>query len=150
MKFTKVLYKRYVKLRILATLIDYTIYWAVVFIYIFCFGSKNKEGNMEITDFAVVPLFIIWLLYFVVLEAFNQATPGHNICKLVVVKSEGDKISFGDAFKRRVLDIIDICFYGIPALICIYNTPRFQRLGDLFADTVVVRKSDIKQTERAF
>jgi uncharacterized RDD family membrane protein YckC len=150
MKFTEVLYKRYVKLRILATLIDYTIYSAVVVIYILCFGARNEEGSTEVSGFSALPVFLLWFLYFVGTEAINQATPGHDICKLVVVKSKGDKISFGDAFKRRILDAIDICFYGIPALICIYNTPRYQRLGDLFADTVVVRKSDIKKVEVMF
>ena len=150
MKFTEVSYKRYVKLRILATFIDYAIYWFVVFIYVVCFGKKNEDGGSEVTGLATLPIILLWFLYFVGTEAINQATPGHDLCKLVVIKSKGDKISLGDAFKRRILDAIDICFYGIPALICIYNTPRYQRLGDLFADTVVVRKSDIKQTEVAF
>ena len=59
-------------------------------------------------------------------------------------------ITFSNAFKRRIIDIIDIFFYGIPALICICNTPKYQRLGDLFADTLVVKKSDIVETEVVF
>ncbi|BAU52286.1 RDD family protein [Mucilaginibacter gotjawali] len=150
MIFHKVEYKRYVKLRIFATLIDYSIYLTIFFLYCYVFGVKNPDGAMEVNGLPALPLFIFWFLYFPGTEAINQATPGHDICKLIVVRTNGDKISFWDAFKRRVVDPIDIMFYGIPALICICNTPKFQRLGDLLADTVVVKKSDIIETEVTF
>jgi len=150
MKFHSVLYRRYVKLRIVATLIDCSIYTLVFWLYVYYFGARNDEGSSEINGLGVLPLIIFWLFYFVVTEAVNSATPGHDICGLTVVKSSGEKISFLDAFKRRIVDPIDICFYGIPALICIYNTPKFQRIGDLLADTVVVKKSDIIETEVTF
>jgi uncharacterized RDD family membrane protein YckC len=105
---------------------------------------------MEVNGLPALPIFIFWFLYFVGTETINQATPGHDIMKLTVVKSNGSKISFGDAFKRRIVDPIDILFYGIPALICICHTQKFQRLGDLLADTVVVKKSDIIETEVIF
>jgi len=150
MKFHKVEYKRYVKLRILATVIDYGIYFTFFFVYIYALGTKNEEGTMEVTGLLAMPVFIFWFLYFVVTEAVNQATPGHDICKLVVLKSKGDEISMWNACKRRIVDPIDIFFYGIPALICICNTPKYQRLGDLLADTVVIKKSDIIETEVNF
>ncbi len=142
--------KRYIGPRIVATLIDYGIYTILFFIYIYCFGKETDTGSMEVTGILTLPIPIFWVLYFVVLEASNQTTPGHDICKLIVVKASGERITFSDAFKRRVLDIIDIFFYGIPALICISNTPKYQRLGDLFADTLVVKKSDVTETEVVF
>ena len=150
MIFHKVEYKKYVKLRAIATLIDYGIYFLLLVIYILCLGTKNNDGGIEVNGLLALPIFIFWFLYFVVLESINQATPGHDICKLVVVRSNGERITFGVAFKRRIIDLIDIFFYGIPALICIYNTPKHQRLGDLFADTVVVKKIDIVETEVVF
>jgi len=142
--------KKYIKLRIIATLIDYGIYFTLFFLYCYCFGHQNDSGAMEVDNGGVLPIFLFWILYFVVVEAINQATPGHDICKLIVVKTNGQKITLYDAFKRRIVDMIDIFFYGIPALICINNTPKFQRLGDLLADTVVVKKSDIIETEVIF
>lgn len=150
MKFHRVEYTRYVKLRILATLIDYTIYIVLFFVYVNCFGTKNDEGSNEVHGLLALPVFLFWFIYFVVLESANQSTPGHDICKLTVVKSSGEKIKIGDSFKRRMVDPIDILMYGIPALICICNTPKFQRLGDLLADTIVVKKSDIIETEVIF
>ena len=142
--------KRYLKQRILATIIDYGIFFIVVGIYCVCLGTESSEGAYRVYGILALPIPIIWFIYFVVLEAVNQASPGHDICKLVVVKTDGGKIGFTDAIKRRILDIVDIFFYGIPALICICNTPKFQRIGDLFADTIVVRRTDIVETEVSF
>lgn len=150
MKFRKVSPNRYIKLRIIATLIDYAIYFTIYYIYILCVGKEDDSGSLVVKNLAAFPLFIIWFLYFVVVEAYNQSTPGHDICKLIVVKTDGQKINLGDAFKRRIVDIIDIGVYGIPALICIYNTPMYQRLGDLLAGTLVVKKTDITETEVEF
>jgi len=150
MQIRRVEPKRYLRLRILATLMDYGIYFILLYIYVSAFGNTKSEGESEITGWLVFPVLIFWFIYFVVLEAFNGATPGHDICKLTVVKINAEKLTLGDAFKRRIVDLIDILFYGIPALICICNTPKFQRLGDLFAGTVVVKKSDITVTEVVF
>lgn len=142
--------KRYIKLRIIATLIDYGIYFTVFFVYCYCLGTVNNEGTYEVNGLLAMPLPSLWFLYFVVLEAANQATPGHDLCKLIVVKANGEKISLSNSLKRHIVDPIDIFFYGIPALICIYKTPKFQRLGDMLADTVVVKRADIIETEVNF
>jgi uncharacterized RDD family membrane protein YckC len=142
--------KKYIKLRIMATLIDYGIYMLLSIVYIYCFGHADDQGTMVVNGSAALPIFTFWFLYFVVLEAVNQATPGHEIVKLIVVKTTGERITLYDAFKRRILDMFDIGFYAIPALICINKTPKHQRIGDLLADTVVVKKSDITETEVTF
>jgi len=142
--------KRYLGLRIAATLIDYGIYFAVIFIYIMMFGTPDDEGSSTLNGGPALLIAVFWFLYFVVLEAVNQATPGHDILKLIVVKTKGDRIGFTDALKRRITDIIDIAFYGIPALICICNTPKFQRIGDLWADTIVVKRPDVIETDVTF
>ncbi len=142
--------KRYLGPRIAATLIDYGIYFILFFLYVYTFGQKTDEGGYEINGVLALPIPIFWFLYFVVLESVNQATPGHDICKLIVVQTSGERITFSNALKRRIIDIIDIFFYGIPAIICICNTPKYQRLGDLFADTLVIKKSDIVETEVVF
>jgi uncharacterized RDD family membrane protein YckC len=150
MQIRRVEPKRYLRLRILATLIDYGIYFTLFYIYVSALGETKSDGGFEVTGWPVLLAPTFWFVYFVVLEAFNGATPGHDICKLTVVKANAEKITLGDAFKRRIVDLIDIFVYGIPALICICNTPKFQRLGDLFAGTVVVKKSDITVTEVVF
>jgi hypothetical protein len=57
---------------------------------------------------------------------------------LQVVTKNGNSISFGQALKRHLVDMIDFFFFGIPAFITIKNTPDHQRLGDLLAKTIVI------------
>jgi uncharacterized RDD family membrane protein YckC len=149
MKFIEVVPRAYIKLRILATLIDYTIYSIFFFIYVYLFGHSTQDGAMKVTGMAALPLPIVWFLYFVVLESVNS-TPGHDLCKLKVIKADGSKVTVKDAFKRRICDPIDILFYGIPAIICISKTEKHQRIGDLLANTLVVKASDIIETEVTF
>jgi uncharacterized RDD family membrane protein YckC len=127
MKFYKVTPKPYLKLRSLATVIDYGIFWILFYIFVRSFGAETEEGHWEVNGSLTLIIPIFWFLYFVVTEAVNQATPGHDICKLKVVKPDGRKISLLDAFKRRICDPIDIFFYGIPAFICISKTSKHQR-----------------------
>ncbi|QHS54356.1 RDD family protein [Mucilaginibacter sp. 14171R-50] len=149
MKFYTITPKPYIKLRIIATLIDYSVYFIFYTIYISAFDENPEPGNATVTGMMMLPLIIIWFLYFVVLESVH-ATPGHDIVKLKVVTDGAAKPSLSTAFKRRLLDPIDIFIYGIPALICISKTPKHQRLGDLWAGTVVVKTTDITEKEVTF
>jgi len=149
MKVTTVIPRAYIKLRIFATLIDYGIYGIFYFGYIYAFNESTQAGNMTVTGLTALPIFLVWFLYFVVIESIS-GTPGHDICKLKVVKINGSKISITDALKRRICDPIDIMMYGIPAIICISKTEKHQRIGDLLANTLVVKASDITETEVIF
>lgn len=84
MEFYKIDFKPHLRLRITATLIDYTIFCTAVYIYIRVFGQQTNDGwTLNGLPALVVPVF--WILYFVVTEAVSQVTPGHDICKLKVV-----------------------------------------------------------------
>jgi uncharacterized RDD family membrane protein YckC len=150
MKFYTVHTRPYIKLRIIATLIDYGIFGALFYVFVFTMGEDQGNGKHVVNGWPVLLIPIFWTTYFVVTESINQATPGHDVCKLKVYKTNGQKPGFTDAFKRRVCDPIDIFIYGLPALICILKTPKHQRLGDLFADTVVAKASDIEVKEVEF
>ncbi|PAW93325.1 hypothetical protein CKK33_07345 [Mucilaginibacter sp. MD40] len=142
--------KPYLLQRIAATVIDYGIYSLIFGVYIYTFGDNSSPGKYTVHNLMALPLIAFWLLYFVVLEAANSCTPGHDIMKLKVFKTDGRKPGYSDVLKRRLLDTIDIFFYGIPALITIVKTPKHQRLGDLWADTVVLKSSDITVKEIEF
>ncbi|RKR85040.1 putative RDD family membrane protein YckC [Mucilaginibacter gracilis] len=135
--------KPYLKLRIFATLIDYGIYITLFCFYITLVGKETGPGTSTVTGLPALPLFLFWLVYFVGLEAIYGATPGHDVFKLKVTKVTGSKISFADAFKRRLCDPLDIFIWGLPAIICILKTDKHQRIGDLFADTIVVKRDAI-------
>ena len=125
--------------RILATLIDYIIYFAFFFFYVNHFGEPTDEGGKSVNGFMVLPINLAWLLYFVCSEAFLGATLGHAMFSLKVVNTDGTKASFLAVLKRRVVDPMDFFFFGLPAIIAIRSTPNHQRLGDLWAKTIVVQ-----------
>ena len=143
MKVKDFIRKPYFKLKILATLFDYGIFMFLFWLFVDTFGIVKPDGSKEVTGELALVIPIFWFLYFVGTESLNQATPGHDIFKLRVLKSNGRRIEFMDALKRRICDPIDILFYGIPAFICIKKTEKCQRIGDLLADTIVVKVSDI-------
>lgn len=147
MKLYEVNPKPHLKLRIFATLIDYGIYFVVFYLYVSLAGTETSSENWEVTRFHALPVFLLWFVYFPGLEAFNSATPGHDIFKLKVIKATGEKIGFIDALKRRLCDVLDIWTWGIAAIICVTKTDKHQRIGDLFAGTVVVKKEDVTETE---
>ena len=150
MKFSKIEPKPHIKARILATIIDYALYTIFCWVYIYTFNESSSPGEMTVNGVLALPIFIVWFIYFVVTEASGGATLGHYLCKLKVVKTNGGKLSIGDAFKRRICDFIDIGLYGLPAIICVSKTDKYQRVGDLLANTLVIKQSDITETEVVF
>jgi uncharacterized RDD family membrane protein YckC len=131
--------------RILATLIDYGIYLLFFWIYIEDFGTPDNEGGKAVTGAIAFPLVCFWVIYFVIIEGLNGATLGHHIFRLKVTGLNGQPISFKEALKRHLLDFIDIGVYGIPAIITIRNTEKHQRIGDLWAKTLVIDRNKSRQ-----
>jgi len=85
---------------------------------------------------------IIYFLYFIILEATTGATLGKMALGLRVVKLDGTPIRWPDSLIRNILRIIDFLpiAYLVGAIL-VWSTSRNQRLGDLAARTLVVKKS---------
>jgi uncharacterized RDD family membrane protein YckC len=138
-------YKSNLTKRIFATLIDYGLYLLFFSVYIMILGTDNLEGGKTVSGFLAFPLFIIWFIYFIVIETLNGATLGHHCFDLKVVTLERKEIKIAQAIKRHLLDLIDILFYGIPAIIAIKNSDKHQRIGDMWAKTIVIDTKDVEQ-----
>lgn len=88
-----------------------------------------------------VALFAIQWGYGVVLEwRWHGQTVGKRVAAIRVLSSNGLAISFGQAALRNLLRIVDILpggyLLGASSVLC---DARARRLGDIAADTVVVR-----------
>lgn len=84
---------------------------------------------------------VIYLAYFVVLEALWSRTPGKFLQGLVIRKLDGSPCGLKAALIRgllRVIEVNPLLLGGLPAGIAIITTERKQRIGDLLAGTVVV------------
>jgi uncharacterized RDD family membrane protein YckC len=125
--------------RSLATIIDYGLYLSFFLWLVVTYGEPNDEGGYTLSnDPKGWWIFIVWIIYFPIIESIRGQTLGKLILGLMVVTKNGNPISFVEAFKRRLLDMIDFSFFGLVAVIAIKNTPDHQRVGDLWAKTIVI------------
>jgi len=83
----------------------------------------------------------IELFYFVFFETiWRGRSPGKWLVGLGVTRSDGLPVSFGASLVRNLLRSVDILpTYYLTGLVSMLITSRCQRLGDLAADTVVIR-----------
>jgi uncharacterized RDD family membrane protein YckC len=133
--------------RTLATIIDYGLYLIFFCWLVMTYGVPNDEGGYTLqNDPKDWWLFVVWIIYFPITESIKGQTLGKMILRLRVVTKTGHPISLWQAFKRRLVDILDFFFFGIVAFITIKNTPDHQRLGDLWAKTIVIGQDKFECT----
>lgn len=96
-------------------------------------------------------IFVVFLLftgYFAVFEwLWNGQTPGKRFMKLRVIREDGRPLTLWEALARNLLRIFDavpgfvLPVYSI-GLVMIFLNKRDQRIGDMFAGTVVIRERE--------
>tara|TARA_B110000211_G_scaffold227413_1_gene282225 strand:+ start:516 stop:962 length:447 start_codon:yes stop_codon:yes gene_type:complete len=126
--------------RFVAGLVDYIIIYGFTFFLSYTIGEPNNEGGTSLSGLpALIPL-IFWLIMTVGLESGLGATIGNSLVGLKAIPKNGTnrKLTFSESFKRHLLDPIDMFFFGLVAIITIKNTEMNQRIGDLWAKTIVV------------
>lgn len=93
--------------------------------------------------FHLVLTFVVLWFYNVLFEVFRHgATPGKRYFDLAVTSSNGTPVDWSGSVIRNLIRTVDI-LPGCYAFGCISMllTSKFQRLGDLAADTVVVYRA---------
>lgn len=147
--------------RFLAVAIDHFIQYFTIFVVAWAMLSLTNVGNpfqesgaeavfTEMPKWALAILLIVVFLlfsgYFIFFEwLMNGQTPGKRLLKLRVIREDGRPITLWEAIARNILRIFDalpggaIPIYSI-GLISIFQSRRDQRIGDLFAGTVVIRE----------
>lgn len=137
--------KTNLKKRVYATILDYGLIFLLSFAYLLFFGTGDGNGTYTMSGIKTLLFPIVWFVYFIVIEAEYGATLGHQSFHLKVMTVNRKDIEFTHALKRHLLDPIDILFYGIPALIAILYSSSHQRLGDMWAQTIVIDTTDPEQ-----
>ena len=130
--------------RALALIIDSLIFGlgACGVLLIVALGSGGEFETTGGPAWIVNGLFtLIFLAYFVVLEATSGATLGKRVLKLKVVNVDGSPIEMREALIRNVLRIVDGFFFYLVGAVLIWTNPNKQRLGDRVANTIVVRNA---------
>lgn len=147
--------------RFLAVTIDHSIQYFSIILIAWFFLSLAGYSSTDVADapimlmaempkwtiaILIIILFLIFAGYFIVFEwLWNGQTPGKRLLKLRVIRDDGRPVALWEAIARNLLRICDaapgfiIPVYSI-GLIVIFLSGRDQRVGDIFAGTVVIRE----------
>lgn len=97
----------------------------------------------------LILMFLLEWFYPVVFEVFRDGqTPGKKALGIAVTHADGTPVTVNGSLLRNLLrsaDIFPFCY--LAGYLTMLSNPRFQRLGDLAADTVVIHvdKPQIRQ-----
>ena len=149
--------------RFLAVAVDHFIQYLSIFAATWIFFSIAGLSSGDLVDapdqfvaelpkwtiaLLIVLLFLIFAAYFIVFEwLWNGQTPGKRLMRLRVIRDDGRPLTLWEAVTRNLLRICDavpgfiIPVYSV-GLIAIFASSRDQRVGDIFAGTVVVRERE--------
>jgi uncharacterized RDD family membrane protein YckC len=84
---------------------------------------------------------VIYLLYYTLLEGYLGQTVGKMLLGIKVVREDtGEVPGIGAAAIRNVLRVVDGLFGYLVGFIAVLASSKRQRLGDMAAHTLVVRK----------
>ena len=134
-----VAYESILAKRATAAVLDYVLYLGLVLGYAYVFGTQNKEGIMEVNGWGHISgLFLLWVIYFPLLESILGYTLFKGLLDLKVVRERREDSPFIVCFKRHILDFFDFILFGVVAIVLAKVTNEHKRLGDMWAHTRVV------------
>lgn len=141
--------------RFLACAVDHSIQFLVIILLVWALIAATSYNALSqlsndlprwVVAILIIAFFLVIAGYFVFFEwLWHGQTPGKRLLKLRVIREDGRPINFWEAAARNLLRIFDMMptvivpFYSI-GLISVFISSRDQRVGDLFAGTVVVRE----------
>jgi len=147
--------------RFLAVAIDHTIQYVtialVALVFLFAAGLFGGDEASVVDSIGIdtpnwiyavliIVLFLLFSGYFAFFEWWwDGQTPGKRLMKLRVIREDGRPITLWEAIARNLLRIFDaipgfvVPIYSV-GLIVVFLNSRDQRVGDMFAGTVVIRE----------
>jgi uncharacterized RDD family membrane protein YckC len=126
--------------RALAFLLDALI-MIVSFSILVTLGTVFTGGSESAAAVMVFVVLGLMMFYSLVFETLNDGqSPGKMAMRIQVIKVAGGKITFSDYAARWIFRLIDIYFsLGAIASILVVSSPKGQRIGDVVANTAVVK-----------
>ena len=105
-------------------------------------SANNTPGLAALAIFVVIA-FLMMFGYFIFFEVKSSGrTPGKRALGLRVIRTSGQPVTFGASAIRNILRLIDMLptAYFVGG-VCVLATKRNQRLGDMAADTIVIKET---------
>lgn len=110
------------------------------------FGILSADVAMA---FQIIGYFVVSIGYGILTEwSWRGQTLGKRLLRLRVLDQRGLKLEMSQIVIRNLLRCIDIlpAFYAVGGVVCLF-TRHAQRLGDIAANTIVVRNPLIRQPD---
>ena len=131
--------------RILATIVDGLILGSSFTVMSMLFGNITDVGfsdwNGSMPALPSLLYAVIVVLYYILLEGYLGQTVGKMVLGIKVVREDnGEAPGLGGATIRTLFRIVDGLFSYLVAFIAVLISGKNQRLGDMAAHTLVVRK----------
>ncbi|MEM7153853.1 MAG: RDD family protein [Myxococcota bacterium] len=106
-------------------------------------AEGSSAFNEQSTGMALIVIFVVEWGYYVLLESmWSGQTPGKRVLALRTVKEGGFPMGFVDSVLRNLLRAADwLPVGGCVGIVCSSIDPRFRRLGDMVAGTVVIHEN---------
>lgn len=129
--------------RMLAYLIDLAIRAGIVSVLGGILGLVGVISEGLSTGLLLVLLFVVEWGYYTLIEwRWNGSTPGKKALGIRVVRTDGIAIDFVRAAMRNLLRAADLFpFFYAAGLLVMFLTGTQRRLGDIAADTMVIREA---------
>ena len=131
--------------RVLAIIVDGLLLSVLFWVMSMLFGSSSAEGGQVSAGMTGLP-FILYLLivfaYYTLMEGYLGQTVGKMLLGIRVVREDAGGVpGLKAAAIRTVLRLIDVLpFAYLVGFIAVLISSKNQRLGDMAANTLVVRK----------
>ena len=131
--------------RVLAIIVDGLLLSVLFWVISMLFGSSSAEGGQVSASMTGLP-FILYLLivfgYFTLMEGYLGQTVGKMLLGIKVIREDdGGVPGLKVAAIRTILRLIDVLpFAYLVGFIAVLISAKNQRLGDMAAHTLVVRK----------
>ncbi|MBS1841810.1 MAG: RDD family protein [Acidobacteria bacterium] len=139
-------------MRAFAAILDSLLATGVWYLIISMWGHTDSEGALTsatvsgdkvLTGGPALLLMLGTAAYWIVPEWLAGLTIGKLICGLRVVRPDGRSISLGQSLKRNLLRALDFFPFYLTGFFAAKLTPNRQRLGDLWAGTIVVSATQL-------
>jgi uncharacterized RDD family membrane protein YckC len=130
--------------RILATIVDAIVFSVIFWVLALLFGSTSAEGGsvaFSLGGLGSLICLVVIFAYYTLLEGYLGQTLGKMLLGIKVVREDNGGVpGLGAAAIRTVLRIIGGILFYLVAFISVLATQKNRRLGDMAANTLVVRK----------
>lgn len=129
--------------RVLATIVDALVLGLINLVLAVPAGlmGGNETAAAGLSLIATLAALLVWVLYYILMEGYLGQTVGKIVCGIKVVREDGGEVpGLGKAAIRTVLRMVDGFLAYLIAFVAVLASERCQRLGDMAAGTLVVRK----------